>query len=204
MITVEKIEKKKRVKDLFMLFLDDGQEIEIHGEILMKYGFESGKTLSQSILEEAVAETQYKKGKEAALKHLRSKNRSLNEIQTYLKQRGYSKDTSDEVISFINEYHLADDQIYADDFVSQSVYKGFGELKIRYELRNKGIHGDIIESSIQKHISDEKSYARALEMAKKKYENEPKDEKTKAKIARFLFSKGYKEGTIFKVLEKLA
>ncbi len=198
---IERIEKKSRSKRVFNVFFGSGEKLEIHEEILIKYRFEAGKILEESTLKEAEEESDYINAKEAALKYLKTRNRSLSEISSYLEKKGFERSVYDKVIGFVKDYGFADDRFYAEHYIMEALRKGFGELKIRFDLESKGIDNSIIERYIQKHLQDDKAYIQALEMAKKKYASEPWNEKTKARIGRFLLSKGYKEETIFKVLE---
>ena len=204
MMRIKQIEKKERKKGIYFLFIENGPRIEVHQEIVMKYGLKADDFVEDDLIQSAVAETEYLLAKDIVLKYLRNKDRSINEVKRYLEGKGFNREVIRRSIDFIKNLNLVDDQIYAENYVIESLRKGIGELKIRYELNNKGVDNYITEKIIQKHLSEEEAYKNALEIIKKKFTGDSWNEKTKARIGRFLLSKGYREETIYQVLETLS
>ena len=201
---IKRIEKKERKKGIYFLFIENGPRIEVHQEIVMKYGLKADDFVEDDLIQSAVAETEYLLAKDIVLKYLRNKDRSINEVKRYLEGKGFNREVIRRSIDFIKNLNLVDDQIYAENYVIESLRKGIGELKIRYELNNKGVDNYITEKIIQKHLSEEEAYKNALEIIQKKFTGDSWNEKTKARIGRFLLSKGYREETIYQVLETLS
>ncbi len=204
MMRIKQIEKKERKKGIYFLFIENGPRIEVHQEIVMKYGLKADDFVEDDLIQSAVAETEYLLAKDIVLKYLRNKDRSINEVKRYLEGKGFNREVIRRSIDFIKNLNLVDDQIYAENYVIESLRKGIGELKIRYELNNKGVDNYITEKIIQKHLSEEEAYKNALEIIQKKFTGDSWNEKTKARIGRFLLSKGYREETIYQVLETLS
>ena len=204
MMRIKRIEKKERKKGIYFLFIENGPRIEVHQEIVMKYGLKADDFVEDDLIQSAVAATEYLLAKDIVLKYLRNKDRSINEVKRYLEGKGFNREVIRRSIDFIKNLNLVDDQIYAENYVIESLRKGIGELKIRYELNNKGVDNYITEKIIQKHLSEEEAYKNALEIIQKKFTGDSWNEKTKARIGRFLSSKGYSEETIYQVLETLS
>ncbi len=74
----------------------------------------------------------------------------------------------------------------------------FGTQRIAHELRQRGIAEELISASLPKLKESELEAAR--EVWKKKFGVAPHDEKEKARQVRFLQSRGFGLGVVFKVL----
>lgn len=201
MFMIENIQKKRK-KGIYNLIIDDGRYIEIADEVLFKLGYGVGDILEEKALNEIRNETEYFLAKQSALKYLRRQERSFYEIERYL-QKSFNNEAVEKVLSFIKEYELADDTSFVKNFIQKSIARGAGNLKIKYELKQKGIEEALIDDYIFQYDAEEDSYDRAYKMAKKKMRHEEKSEKSYSKIGRYLASKGYENDTIYKVLNKL-
>ena len=74
----------------------------------------------------------------------------------------------------------------------------FGTQRITHELRQKGIAEELISAALP--ALKESELAAAREVWQRKFGTAPQDEKEKAKQVRFLQSRGFSMGAIFKVL----
>src|SRR5665647_941990 len=73
----------------------------------------------------------------------------------------------------------------------------FGTQRITHELRQKGIAEELISAALP--ALKESELAAAREVWQRKFGTAPQDEKEKAKQVRFLQSRGFSLGAIFKV-----
>lgn len=196
---VESIQKKK--KGIYMLYLDNGDSIEMVDEILFRYGYKVGDSIEYDI-HKAIEDSAYYLAKQKTIQYLKTKNRSLFEIKMHI-QKDFSDTVVEKILVFVKEYELANDDVFAENYILQSIERGLGEIKIKYELRRKGIEDARIDYYMHKHITKEASYKRAYQVAEKRIKNETKDEKTYSKIGRYLASKGYENDVIYKVLNNI-
>jgi regulatory protein len=74
----------------------------------------------------------------------------------------------------------------------------FGTQRITHELRQKGIAEELISAALP--ALKESELAAARDVWQRKFGTAPQDEKEKAKQVRFLQSRGFSLGAIFKVL----
>jgi regulatory protein len=78
----------------------------------------------------------------------------------------------------------------------------FGRMRVVTDLKNKGVHGDVIDTAVSAafdEVSDEKQ-ARAF--LQRKRLAKPKDRKQAARIFRQLMRAGFRSKTIFSILKK--
>lgn len=201
-ICIENIKKKFKSKNIYIITLSDGRNIEIMDEVIYKFRISAGEILSD-VLDEAISETEYLFAKEKMLQYIRNKNRTFFEINEYLKKQGFNEDTIKKEIEFVKKFELADDVAYARKYIKESIRKGNGVIKIRRELKRKGIGKDVIEQYIQKYVTSENTIESAMNIARKKIRNEKINEKTYGKVGRYLAMKGFEREIIYKVLDKL-
>lgn len=73
------------------------------------------------------------------LRLLARREHSQRELFDKLALRGFSRQEVALVIDDLAEQHWQDDQRYADSYVRQRIASGYGPLRIRYELQQRGI-----------------------------------------------------------------
>lgn len=84
-----------------------------------------------------------------AVKILTIHDRSEKELTDKLLKKGYSEEDTEEAVEFCKEYGYIDDERYAAHFVHDaSEIKKFGAVRIRNELRMKGIAPETIEEAM--------------------------------------------------------
>lgn len=130
--------------------------------------------------------------------------RCAKEIQKKLEDWGLSFDDSAEILRSLQENRFFDDVRFCESFVSGKVrIKRWGRIKIRYELKLKGIKEELIRKALSE--IDPLVYEENLkELTQRKWAETKGDEWTrKAKLHRFLASKGYENDLINEALKSV-
>ncbi len=126
----------------------------------------------------------------AALAMLSRREYSEHELKSKLAQKFSSlPNLIDCVIDGLIELNYLCDQRYAESYIRARSQKGFGSIRIRQELREKGVMSTLIENAFSESSIDWYEQARAVRQ--KKYGEEPKDLKEKAKQQGFLRYRGF-------------
>ncbi len=130
--------------------------------------------------------------------------RSRQEVKSILSNWGISEDESLKLIAYLIESKFLDEVRFAESFVSGKFrIKKWGRIKIKSHLRTKGIAKELIDNALKNIDPDE--YWRTLQLlAQRKLEDlqKEKDKWTKrAKLQRFLASKGYEADLILDVVQ---
>ncbi len=95
-----------------------------------------------------------------------------------------------EVLSELTEDGLLDEARYAESFVNGRVRKGQGPVRIRRDLNQKGLSGELLQQAFD--ATDVNWRQRASEVRRKKFGSEaPQDYKERARQARFLQYRGF-------------
>jgi regulatory protein len=112
------------------------------------------------------------------------------ELGRKLVARGYPERLIDEVLDALEAENLLSDQRFAEQFVLQRAARGYGPLKIRYELRKRGISDELATQNIE---SDPQRWCdRARAARRKRFGAErPEDIREQSRQARFLTQRGF-------------
>lgn len=133
-------------------------------------------------------------------------DRCTDEILKKTSLWGMSIDEGQELLNELIEKGFVDDARFVDSFVSGKFrYKKWGRIKIRYELKKKRIPENLIKKSISE-INPDLYYSNLKKLGERKWvDTKGKDLwDKKAKVMRFLASKGYESDLINDVLQEIS
>ena len=127
----------------------------------------------------------------AAMDYLSRREHATHELfQKLNAKEEYDADEISETLACLAEQGLLSDERFTEAFINQRINKGSGPLKIRAELRQKGVSDAMIESFLDERAAHWQETALAVRV--KKYGSEvPSDLKETAKQTRFLQSRGF-------------
>jgi regulatory protein len=126
----------------------------------------------------------------AAMDLLARREHSRRELKQKLKKRFQDDQLIDQQLDRLAEERLQSDQRFAESFLRQRINRGHGPLRIRQEMRQKGIPDAEISAALELEQPD--WYALAEASYRRKFgELPPEDIKAKAKRSRFMQYRGF-------------
>lgn len=127
----------------------------------------------------------------AAMDYLSRREHATQELfQKLLAKEEYEADEISEVLVRLSDQGLLSDERFTEAFINQRMNRGSGPLKIRSELRQKGVSDAMIGAFLNER--DEQWQESALAVRLRKYGSEyPSDLKETARQTRFLQSRGF-------------
>ncbi len=100
-------------------------------------------------------------------------------------------DAADRIVSSLVKDRFVDDRRYAAAFAREkSTLQGWGTVKIRFQLRGKGISDEIISEALQE-VDPEKAASKLDKLAADKYRLLKEDPQCRLKLLKALLSRGY-------------
>ena len=122
----------------------------------------------------------------------------------YLEQKGFSGPVAEAVLAEMQEYRYLDDERFADEYAQNCLRRGLGPIRARFDLQNRGVHRQIIDTVVERYFSQEQDLKRAVSLLQKRLEHDRscRDEKWLRRQASFLKSRGYGEATVIKALQR--
>ncbi len=127
---------------------------------------------------------------EVAIQLLSRRDHGEKELCTKLTAKGFSSEEVECTLELCRRHHYLDDLRFACSQVRQHAGKLHGELRVRQELRHKGIAEQVVDQALEQEPQDWFELARSA--AQKKYKGiRAKDRAGYAKQVRFLQYRGF-------------
>jgi regulatory protein len=133
--------------------------------------------------------------------------RSVAELKRLLRQENIEGDDREAVIEAV--IRKLKDQKYLNDADFAAQYTSyrksnekFGKLRVITDLKQKGVHGEVIENAISVAYEDVNEEQLAREHLARKRLKKPATQKESARIYRALARAGFSSRVIFKVLKQ--
>jgi len=131
---------------------------------------------------------------------LARREHSQHEMLQKLQIKGYEVADIQQTLDEFTAKNWQSDQRFAESYIRSRVHKGFGPVKIQYELRERGVHESL--DCLTDELPDWTEVIRNLHQ--KKYgEKAPEDMKEKAKRMRFFQQKGFTHDNISQLFNGL-
>jgi regulatory protein len=135
-----------------------------------------------------------------ALALLARREHSAGELRTKLRERGYESTAVEAVLSSLAQEKLLSDARFVQEFVASRVRRGSGPMKIRAELRGRGVEGELADLALAA-LKGASAEGAAAARRKRFGDDLPKDMQERARQARFLQQRGFSMDDIRKVLK---
>jgi regulatory protein len=148
---------------------------------------------------EALGDEQFKLAYARGLKMLATREHSAAELRRKLRVKGFAEALAGEVVAALQEQGLQSDQRFAEVFVRSRLSKGYGPVRIRRDLYQRGIGDDVIDEELTFPAERWVELAAALR-AKRFPENKTTEHGVWNVQARFLSRKGFPADIIYRVL----
>ncbi len=201
---ITKIEKQKKDKHRYNIFLDGEFAFGLYEDTVLKFGLRTEDEIDDVKASEIKEFDEFGFGKKIAYSLLAYKQRSKKEIVKKLKQKKISYKIIDEIVELLEKQKYLDDKAYAKNYLDDRLNsKPIGKRLAKLKLFEKGIEKELIEATVNENYSDDKVIGLAAEVLKK-YEKKIRYRDAadkKNKCYRYLISKGFDHETAGKVLE---
>ncbi|MCF7971141.1 MAG: recombination regulator RecX [Methylococcaceae bacterium] len=142
--------------------------------------------------------------KEACLRYLMRREHSRHELLQKVAAKGFLKSDIDYVIDALAEHGLQSDVRFAESYARSRIHKGFGPLRIKAELQQRGA-GDCYFDMAVEDIAG--SWRELLaQIYEKKYGSDDADFdiKEQLKRSRFLQQRGFSTDMIRELLQNVS
>lgn len=146
-----KIEKyKKMSKGRYQLLLDNGEKIVLYEEVILKFELLLRKEIDVNTLIEVDQLNQEWDVYYQGLNSLRTRYKSIYELELFLLKREYPKDLVDKAIHKLIEQGYLNDQSYVKGYIhNKMITSNSGPDKIEKELLDKKIDSNIIKEELK-------------------------------------------------------
>ena len=126
----------------------------------------------------------------SAMNYLAGREHSEKELREKLLRKDFSLELIDQVLHNLKMDNLLNDERFTESFIRSRVNKGFGPVKINYELSQKGISRELIEQYLS---SDNEFWQPVIEQIRLKRFGRviPDSFEEQSKQSRYLYQRGF-------------
>lgn len=181
---------KQQVKraDRYSIYIDDKFSFALSETELLKQGLHNGQELTEDELASVKDDSIRDKARYQALGQLSRRMRSEWELRDYLKRKEYSPEITEHTIEWLKEYGYCNDYRFADAWVrNRRLLKATSERKLRQELQQKRVSGEVIDDALNDDETDERQVLRDL-IERKRRQTKYQD---KLKLIQYLSRQGF-------------
>jgi regulatory protein len=144
--------------------------------------------------------------KAAAMRFLKIRPRSIEELKEKLGLKGFSSTEIEAVVLDLMASGLLDDRAFTKSWINYRLARPFGFRRIIQELKAKGIDQETIEQAVAEVKDSYNPEDVALELARRRWQRLPDidTQKKKKRILDFLLRRGFELELILRVLRRVA
>jgi len=208
-VKITKLGYQKKDPNRVNVYIDDQFAVGLEVNDIVTLGLYKDQEISQEQLKKIIGESEFGKLFNSALNFISFRPRSEWEIRHKLKFKTKDSKLIDNVIEKLKKIDQVNDLNFAKWFVDQrQTFRSMGQRGIKYELLKKGIDRKTTESvfTVAENMSDAVLASRLIEKMVSRLKAIDYDRKnlpkTKAKLQRFLSSRGFGWETIEGLVEK--
>lgn len=181
---------QKRNKNRVSVFVDGEYSFSLDSADALRLGVKIDAEITEKDIEIYNLESNLSKAKEKAFDITARKLVTEKELRQKLCDKGYDKMICDIVIDMMCEYNYIDDYNYCTSFFEHAKSKGWGIMKIRSELRKKGVSDEILSEALEEF--EDSPEDRIYEILERRFDaDDLKDFKEKQRAVRFFASRGF-------------
>lgn len=188
-----KITAKSGRKDKIHIYIDGEYLLTVDEIFWFSCGLVSGDKINEEELTAFEEAAGSRRAFNSALNSLDYRDHSEKEIRAKL-LRKHDADYVDEAVEKLIELDLVNDERYAENYARELFErKKFGKMRIKSELRAKGISADIANAAVEELFEEEEpdNVQRIVDIIGKRYYNRINDEVGRKKVFSALQRMGY-------------
>lgn len=188
-----KLTAKSGRKDKIHIYIDGEYRFTVDDNFWFSCGYSSGDEINNeelAALEDAVSS---RRAFNSAMNSLDYRDHSVREIRSKL-LRKHDAESVDDAVDKLIQLNLVNDERYAENYARELFeHKKFGKMRIKAELRAKGISSDIANNAVESLFEEEEpdNIERIVDIIGKRYYNRMNNEVGRKKVFAALQRMGY-------------
>lgn len=181
-----------RRRGLTQLYIDGEAAVKIDTETFLLSKLKPGDQLTDEQLHELIKASDARRANEKALYLLEYRSHSKAELTEKIARTAASKEAAQAAAERMEELGLIDDDKYARNFARELfLRKRYGPMRVKQELRRKGIDGELIEELLEEYSAGETFLENMRAILERKYSGWQEDERTRRRAFGALQRMGY-------------
>ncbi|MDR1695739.1 MAG: recombination regulator RecX [Endomicrobium sp.] len=196
-----KLEKIYSKKETFKVFFDNGENILLPADIIVKFGLNTGVEITDETYKEVLAADKAYRVIFDALLLVSKRSYSVKSLSDKLLFKGYEPGNIKSAVSRLTELGYVNDEKFALAYAKYLSEKGKGEYALKQALEEKGISRDLINKALDSLKTEAEPFEQIIETIKRKFKDfNPKDKNEVRRAAAFFLRRGFASEDISKAL----
>lgn len=205
--TITRLDVQKNDTNRMSVYLDGDFAFGVHQDVVVKHSLSVGDRLSPEARHTILQDEARIQAKQRALDYLAHKPRTETEVRRKLRDADTPPDVIDDVVERMYELSYLDDEHYAHEYArSRFANKGYGPVRIRRELVERGIDRHLADRAVDQLFETEDPLQAARGHADKRWSRIARDSddprRRKQKLYNYLRRRGFSSDTIYRVLDE--
>lgn len=165
---ITKIEKQKKDRNRYNIYINNEFFCGLYDDTILKYGLAAGDDITTEQLENIRGFDEYIFGKKIAFDYLSYRIRTIAEIRKKLRSKKISDPVIEKVTSHLKELGLLNDEEFARQLVNEKIKnKPQGRRMLQQKLFEKGINKQTGETVLEELLSTNTEKLLALKIFEK-------------------------------------
>lgn len=187
---------------LTQLYIDGEEAVKIDTETFLRWGLKPGDEITDEELRELLQASDTRRAQEKALYLLGCRAHSKKELTEKIARTAASQEAARAAADRMEELGLLDDGEYARRYAQELfTRKRWGPMRVKQELRLKGIAPEIIEELLEEYGDGDAALENMRALLEKKYPGWAEEEKVRRRAFAALQRMGYPYGDIRRAME---
>lgn len=180
-------EIKQTSPERFTLVFEGAQELKTTLGIITDRFLHSGMELSEEEYKDLASASTLSLCRARALRIINARPMSREEMRKRLTEKGETPENAELCADWLCEMGLINDEVYAGSVVRHYAAKGYGQARIKQELRRHGVPREMWDEALEQMPEQNEYLERFLRMRL----NDPNDRAQIKKVSDALFRRGY-------------
>ena len=185
---LDSLKPSQRKKGRFLLTLEDGTILRVTEEELLRFGLREGMDLDSDLLSEIQKSAKSSDTKVRAANMISARPLSKQELQKRLVQKGSGEEDSAAAVEWLEDLGAVNDEAYAATLVRHYSARGYGVLRIREELRRRGVPRELWDNALEERPESSETLDALIQKKCKGGLSDPKERK---RVADSLMRRGF-------------
>ncbi len=134
--------------DRTVVSLDGVSEVELASVLVERAGLRTGALLTEETRERLLREDEPYRARSRALHILALRDRSRREVETRLRDLGFSQETVADTSAWLGSLGYLDDGRFAERYAAEKLRAGWGPRRISAELLRKEVGRSLVEDAL--------------------------------------------------------
>jgi len=146
---LDSLKPSQRKKGRFLLTMEDGTVLRVTEEELLRFRLREGMELEEDTLQALRKSAKTSDTKARAANMISARPLSQKELQKRLVQKGSGEEDAAAAVEWLVDLGAVNDGEYASALVRHYSARGYGPLRIREELRRRGVPRELWDNALE-------------------------------------------------------